>query len=117
MTMYQSSFTALDRMLQQAPVVGDVHPLLPICLNPEAYIFDDPNAFLDMVDDQEQFINQPVLLLKGNAAVYERFNRIVSLDHPPVETINRNMQFHLSYIRNKLLTTHKVAAHIEKDVA
>lgn len=110
------SLDVLDRMLQSAPVLGDVHPLVPICLNPEIQIFDDPKILIDLIDDQTGNINKQVLVLRANHTLFERFSQITILDHPPIDKINQNLPNHLSYIRNHLLTTHTVASYIEDDV-
>lgn len=111
-----SSFIDLNKLLQRVPIAGDIHPLVPICLSPETHIFDEPRLLLDIIDDQAQGFDQPILLLKSNSQLSARFNTTRILDHPPVDIINKNLRHRLDYIRQSLLTTHKLAAHIESDV-
>lgn len=111
------SFSDLDRMLKRAPVIGDIHPLVPVCLGAETQIIHNSRDFVGAIDSHAQILSYPALILNSDPMIKQRFRAVRSLDHPPVESINRNMKYHLGYIREHLLTTHKVASLIQDDVA
>lgn len=117
MPITDESLEALNRALQRAPVLGNVHPLVPLCLHPKIQIVDNPREFIEQVDDQKYEADQPVLLLRGDVSSLQRFDQVQILGHPPIQAINENLPHHLSYVRQHLLTTHKIASLIESDVA
>lgn len=109
-------FEALDNWLQRTPVIADVHPLVPLCLNQDVDIVTNGEPLLQNLDNQLCIDTQPKLILAGGGTLKARFPTVHSLKHPPVSAINRNMRYHLDYARQHLVTTHKVAGFIEEDV-
>lgn len=110
-------FSDLSRMLQVAPVIAGVHPLVPLCLDSDTQIVRDAHEYLAAIDDQNQTLTSPALIVSDDPVLRRRFVVVRSLAHPPIDAINRNMKYHLNYAREHLLTTHKVAKFIERDVA
>jgi hypothetical protein len=110
------SFEVLDRWLERTPVVVQVHPLVPLCLNQNVDIVLDADLLLQELDHHLCTETQAKMILSDNAVLKTRFPWARSLDQPPISVINQNMRYHLDYARQHLLTTHKVAAFIEDDV-
>lgn len=116
-TQTQVSFQELDKWLGRIPVLADVHPLVPLCLQAGTQITKDTNRVLNELDCHTAHQTDPLLLLSKEPALLTKFPYLSVLDHPPVDVLNVNMCHHLDYARQFLLTTHKVASYIENDVA
>jgi len=111
------SFNELAQWLDRTPVIGDVHPLVPFCLKSGTKLITDSQGLLNSLDNPYPCNIEPLLITDRNSALLPRFPQLSSLEHPPVEAINENMAHNLEYARKHLLTTHKIAAYIENDVA
>lgn len=109
-------FNELANWLERTPVIGNVHPLVPLCLKPETRLIADSQELLKRLDNPSPEEIEPILIIDQNSLLVARFPQLNSLEHPPIEAINLNMGYNLAYARKHLLTTHKVAAYIENDV-
>src|SRR5690554_3642152 len=110
------TFAELDELLNRVPVLGDIHPLVPVCLSADTQIITDSRAFVAQLDDRSTVSTQRTLILDDSRELAQRLPKVVSPEHPPVDAINRNIEYSLEYIREHLLTNHKVADAIEDDV-
>jgi hypothetical protein len=111
-----ATYEELDQWLSRTPVVADLHPLVPLCLQRQIRLITDAKAFLNELDDCVPHRSEPALIMSPLPELLERFPRLQVIEHPPIEAINGNMQFHLDYARQHLLTTRGLASHIEQDV-
>lgn len=110
------SFSELDNWLRRTPVIADVHPLIPLCLRPDTIIVLDTETFISELDSCGLHDESPRLIIRPNRVLSERFPHLRASDHPPVDELNTHMGSHLEYARTSLLTTHKLASHIQEDV-
>lgn len=110
------TFAELDELLNRAPVLGAVHPLVPVCLAADTQIVTDSHTFVAQLDDRSVVSTKRTLILDHSRELAKRLPSVVSLRHPPVDAINRNMKYSLDYMREHLLTNHKVPNAIEDDV-
>lgn len=117
MLSWQTDFSGLQGLLQVSPVLGDVHPLVPLCLESGVQVIDYSRGFLALSDEKDYLCPDLALIINADPVLQQRLPRVCSLAHPPVDVINRNMKHHLDYIREHLLTNHKVATVIEEDVS
>lgn len=106
----------LRRMLLEAPLMADLHPLTPLCVPPETWIVSDPRELLAALDSPEIMPNHPILLITRDKYMATRLPYLDYCDHPPIDQINQYLPMHLDYVRENLLTTHQVSAHIASDV-
>lgn len=106
----------LERLLNRTPVVGDVHPLLPLALPPSIHVISDDDAVMCEVDDSRSTDSSQLLILSRDPRLKMRFPNVQFNEHPPVDAINRNMHHHFDYAREHLLTNHNVAKAIVADV-
>lgn len=97
--------------------MGKVHPLVPVCLDSETHVIDNSRVLIDLADDRTSNIEGPVLLLQKDHILSARFDVISVPDHPPIKLINESLSNNLEYIRKSLLTTTKITAHIQQDIA
>lgn len=107
----------LEECLGHSPVIAMVHPLVPLAMKPELRVVADAQRLLSELD---QYHYQPldrILVLANHDYLRARFPCYVIQDAPPPEAINRRMHYHLDYMREFLLTSHKVADRIMSDVA
>lgn len=110
------SFEALDLWVKRMPVVAQVHPLVPLCLNQDVEIVLNAEVLLQEIDHRLFVQTQPKLILSDHGILKTRFPSLRSLALPPLNAINQNMRYHLDYAREHLLTTDKIAEFIESDV-
>jgi hypothetical protein len=106
----------LETWLARTPVIGDVHPLLPLALSQTVRIVKGGDDILNEIDDVDITTQEPILILHPNSMLRERFPIFSLNGHPPIDAINRNLHCHLEYAREQLLTTHGVARAIVEDV-
>jgi len=116
--MIDVSFESLDNWLRRTPVIGQVHPLVPLSLSQDVDIILDTEIshFLEALDNRAYIETRPKLILSDNEILKARFPQMRSLGIPPLDAINHNIRHHVGYARTHLLTTHKVAQKIEEDV-
>ena len=107
----------LKQLLLQTPVMGEVHPLVPVCLDPDILVIRNGHSVRSLIDTLDISTGHPILLLGNEPSLAQRFRQVTVHEHPPVDTVNKRLSHHLEYIRSNLLTTHRVADRIQADVA
>src|SRR5215210_7600630 len=90
-------FNELANWLDRTPIIGNVHPLVPLCLKSGTRLITDSQEFLNRLDDPRPDENEPVLIIDRNSILAPRFPQLNSLEHPPIEAINMNMAYNLTY--------------------
>lgn len=106
----------LVRALERAPVMGNVHPLVPFCLPTDVEIIRDVDHFVDELDAVAPHPVRPVLILNHDARYEERFLVQNAPLCPSSDTLNAALPLRLDYARRHLLTHRKVADRIVADV-
>ena len=110
------SFAELEHWLARTPIVAEVHPLLPLCLDAETQIITDARHLIHRLDDRRDTVEGQVLIVDQNPDARSRFPMFRSAAHPPVDAINRNISSHLDYVRSHLVTSRTVAQYVAADV-
>lgn len=116
MVTVEDGYQQLENKLARIPMMGDVHPLLPLALSSSVRIVKSGDEVLAEFDDMYSAPQAPILILQRDSQLAARFPTVSLKEHPPVELINQNMHCHLDYARDQLLTTHGVAAALTNDV-
>jgi hypothetical protein len=116
MVIVEDDYQQLEQILAHTPVIGDVHPLLPLALSGSIRIVKSGDDLLSELDDVHATPHSPILILQQDPRLAMRFPTVSYKKHPSVQAINRNMHHHLDYARTQLLTTHGVAAALVEDV-
>lgn len=107
----------LDRLLGQTPVVGKVHPLVPLCLRNDVRIVTDGMAFRREIDLQPSHSLSPVLILDNVNMFDGCFPNIEIRERPSAEAINMRLHEHLDYAREHLITTRTIADYVVQDAS
>lgn len=105
----------LEKALRQAPVMGQFHPLVSLCLPNEVETIDDPDLLLEELDALAPHSERPVLITRLEGKFAHRFTIMNYPTCPPAEVINQNLPYRINEARKRLLTSRTVAAKIEAD--
>lgn len=116
MTPLEDDYHQLEQMLTRTPVIGDVHPLLPLALSGSVRIVKCGDDLLSELDNLLATPQSSILILQHDPRLAVRFPKVSFKEHPPIQAINRNMHYHLDYARSQLLTTQGLAAALVEDV-
>lgn len=111
------SFVELEHWLVRTPIIAEVHPLLPLCLSAETQIITDARELIQRLDDRSDSVRGQLLIADRSPDVRSRFPTFRSIEHPPIDAINRNVANHLQYARSHLVNSRTVAQNIKADVA
>lgn len=104
----------LRRALAVAPVMGRVHPLLPLCLPPEAEVAVEARPVALAMDALAAGPAGPVLITQPDRAYEDRFLTLNLTEPPDAELVNAGLPGRLPAAR-ALLTHHGVADRIAGD--
>jgi len=107
----------LGGVLQRSPAIVKAHPLFPLALPKDVKIVTDGLDILEKIDDREHLVNHQTVILDQHPLLVDRFPTLEFPTHPSIDAINANMRYHLPYMREHLLTNHKVADYIQEDVS
>lgn len=117
MSAVEDGYQHLEHWLGRSPVIANIHPLVPLALSdPVRVLSSSSNSLMDL-DDCRVITHDPILILKEDVRLANRFPVLHIGGHPPIDMINQHMHCHLEYIREHLLTSHKVADNIINDVS
>jgi len=112
----RADYQQLEQMLARTPVIGDVHPLLPLTLSSSVRIVGRKDDLLSELDNASAAPQLPMLILQNDPRLAERFPTISLKQHPPIDAINQHMHCHLEYAREQLLQAGEVADALVEDV-
>ncbi len=110
------SIVQLEKALQLAPVMGQFHPLVPLCLPPQVRIMADSWNVLEELDALELHPEYPLMLTKFEAKFSHRFLGYDHLTCPSAKVINLALPHRFNEARQWLLTHHKIADRIVTDI-
>ena len=110
------AFKDLLRALKQAPVMGAIHPLVPLCLPGEVTVLKDAGTVVMAMDDPAPHSEHPVLISTLDHRYKDRFITWNHADCPSPELINRALPKRHTDARRLLLTHRQVADRIVDDV-
>jgi len=105
----------LIRALERTPVMGNIHPLVPLCLPVGVEIIKDIDRFVDELDALAPHPVRPVLALDYDARYEGRFSIQNAPTCPPSSTINAALSTRVDCARRHLLTHRRVADRIVAD--
>ena len=110
--------TTIDDLLHAltiAPVMGNFHPLISLCLPADVEIITDPLTLIIELDAPTPHQERPVLLTHYDPHWTHRFAVIHHPASPPPNLVNENLPFRLETARQCLPTSHTVANIIAND--
>lgn len=116
MSTIEDDYQQLEHWLRRSPVIAEIHPLAPLALSEPVRVLNSASSSIIELDDCEFITNDAILILNADARLIDRFPVLHIVEHPPVAAVNQHMHCHLDYIREHLLTSHKVADKIINDV-
>lgn len=102
----------LSHALDRAPVMGDIHPLVPLCLSADVEVATEAGAIAEQLDDPVSHPVRPVLITGFDAEYKDRFLVWDAPSCPSPEAINQALPHRLDYARTYLLTHHNIADRI-----
>jgi len=111
-----ATLRTLEDLLLHTPVISELHPLLPLCLEPGIRLVDDADEYIGELDDLPLCKDEKVIVTKKHPLLMKRFPFIKIDDPPSTEEINKNMHRNLEYARKKLLNNHTVADFVEEEI-
>ncbi len=106
----------LEKALRLAPVMGQFHPLVPLCLPDGVETISEPEALIEELDSLVPHRERPVLITHLEARLAYRFTVMSYPACPPAKAINQNLPRRIGEARTRLLTSHTVARQIINDV-
>jgi hypothetical protein len=113
--MTAQTLEELQEALKKAPVMGVVHPLLPLCLPPGTEVTEDAAAVSLEIDSLSPHRERDVLITEVIESYRGRFLTAEVKGVPPPGDINAMLPHRLEYARRHLLTSRHVADRITED--
>ena len=105
---------SLQRSLEIAPVMGNFHPLLPLCLTPDVETAASARAVAEELDDLARHSKRPILITEYDPRYADRFLVEQLPNCPPGELVNQMLPYRLMDAR-RLLTHKQIAQRIVTD--
>ncbi len=105
----------LERALRQAPVMGQFHPLVSLCLPNEVETISNIDTLVEELDALVPHSERSVLITRLEPKFAHRFRVMNYPSCPPAEAINQNLPYRVDEARKRLLTSHTVADRIAAD--
>jgi len=106
----------LEQILVKSPVMGQIHPLIPLCLTNNVERVTDPEVLSHELDTPVPHAVRPVIVTHLDNRFANRFQVFNLSECPPAEIINRNLPHKIDTARAWLLTNHHLADRIVDDV-
>jgi len=110
-----TTITDLAKMLRLGPVMGQFHPLVPICLSETVEIIASPERLIEELDAPVPHHERAILITQFEPKFSHRFQTLNHPSCPPAEPINQNLPHQVDKARTWLLTNHGVADRIVAD--
>lgn len=111
------NFSELESLLRQAPVLAEVHPLVPLGLPGGTRVMDDADDLLATLDSPKLHDEGNLLLLETKSPLSHRFPAIRCHDLPSLELLNERLPHNLFYARQYLLKSVDLTEHITRELA
>jgi hypothetical protein len=105
----------LQKRLQQAPVMGNFHPLIPLCLSPEVEVHNNPDSLVEELDSLSPHRERPVLITKINSRYEKRFIKFNASKCPSPKLLNLSLHKHIHVAQKHLLTHKEIPQRIVHD--
>lgn len=106
----------LEKALRIAPVMGQFHPLVSLCLAENIELMSNPEKLIEELDLPVPHIERPVLITQLEPRFAHRFKVLSYPTCPPVEIINQNLPHRIGTARKWLISCHNVADKIVADI-
>jgi len=111
-----ATLSDLEKALTTAPVMGQFHPLVPLCLPESLEVIFNPQELAEELDSLQPHRERPILITQPSAKFAHRFISMDYLACPPAEIINRNLPRRIEAARANLLSNHRIVDRITADV-
>ncbi len=111
-----ATLLTLQDLLLHTPVISELHPLVPLCFEPDIRLVDDAEEYIGQLDDLLPCKIEKVIITKKHPLLMQRFPFIHIDELPSTEELNKKMHFNLEYARKKLITNHTVADFVEEEI-
>lgn len=105
----------LQKRLKRAPVMGNFHPLIPLCLSSEIDVCNDPAALVAELDSLSPHQERPVLITQTDDRYKKRFVKFDAPNCPSPEILNSSLPKHIHVAQRHLLTHKEIAHRIAQD--
>ncbi len=105
----------LISLLQRSPVMGKIHPLVPLCLPPAVEVVANPSIVAEELDSVHPHTVRPILITTYDPRYEPRFTLMHFASCPPPEAFADNLPARTHYARTHLLTHERVAERITAD--
>lgn len=105
----------LKTRLKQAPVMGNFHPLIPLCLSPKVEVCSNPTALVEELDSISPHQERPVLITQIDQRYQKRFIKYDASHCPSPEILNSSLSKHIHVAKRHLLTPRKISQRIVQD--
>lgn len=105
---------SLQRSLEIAPVMGNFHPLLPLCLMPDVEVATSAQGVAEDLDNLARHSKRPILITEYDPRYADRFLVEQLPNCPPGELVNQMLPYRLMDAR-RLLTHKQIAQRIVTD--
>jgi len=109
------SIEQLCHALERAPVMGNFHSLVPLCLPADAEVVVKAGILAEQLDDLASHPVRPVIITNFSPDYTDRFLVWDTPHRPAPEVIDRALPDRLDYARSHLLTHRGVADRIISD--
>jgi hypothetical protein len=113
--MTAQTLDELRQDLKKAPVMGAVHPLIPLCLPPGTEVTGDATGVSFEIDNLSPHRERDLLITQVVKRYKQRFLIADVRDVPPAEEVNSMFPYRLKCARDHLLTHRLIADHITND--
>jgi hypothetical protein len=110
------SIEQLRDVLERAPVIGNFHPLMPLCLSADVEVVVNAETLTEQLDDLVSHPVRPVIITTFDLDYADRF-LVWDIPHcPSPEAVDQALPDRLDYARSHLVTLQGVAGRIVSDV-
>lgn len=106
----------LKQALGRAPVMGDVHPLVPLCLPADVEVTESAEQVAERLDDLGFHSECPVLITRFDPRYRDRFLVLSASQCPSAQDINESLPNRIKDARQRLLTHRCIAERVVTDV-
>jgi hypothetical protein len=105
----------LRQALDRAPVMGDFHPLVPLCLSADVEVVLKARTLADQLDSLASHPARPVIITEFDPDYTDRFIVWDTPFRPAPAVIDRSLSDRLDYARSHLLTHQGIANRVISD--
>lgn len=105
---------SLLRLLDIAPVMGNIHPLWTLCVPADVEILTSARTLAERLDGIDRHTEQPILITDYDLTYTDRFLHVHLPDSPPPELINQSLPMRIA-VESHLLRQKDIGQRIASD--